>query len=74
MDSTSRGVKERFDLAGKVAFITGGSGLLGVKHAEAIAEMGGVPVLGDIREAEAREQVARIGREWEGLDGQGQQG
>jgi NAD(P)-dependent dehydrogenase (short-subunit alcohol dehydrogenase family) len=36
--------------------ITGGAGLLGVKHAEAIAEMGGIPVLLDLdgEKAEAR--------------------
>ena len=43
-----KSVKDSFDLTGKVALITGGAGLLGVKHAEAIIEMGGVPVLVDI--------------------------
>ena len=49
-------VKDALDLSGRVAVITGGAGLLGVKHAEAIAEMGGVPVLVDIdqQRAEAR--------------------
>ncbi len=42
------GVRDAFDLTGRVAVITGGAGLLGVKHAEAIIEMGGVPVLLDI--------------------------
>ena len=41
-------VKQSFDLLGKIAVITGGAGLLGVKHAEAIAEFGGIPVLLDI--------------------------
>ena len=41
-------MKDLFDLSGRVAVITGGAGMLGVKHAEAIAEMGGVPVLLDI--------------------------
>lgn len=41
-------VIKSFDLSGRVAVITGGAGLLGVRHAEAIAEMGGVPVLVDI--------------------------
>ncbi len=41
-------VKDLFDLTGKVALITGGAGLLGQKHAEAIAQMGGIPVLLDI--------------------------
>ena len=38
-----------FDLTGRVAIITGGTGLLGQQHAEAIAEAGGIPVLADIR-------------------------
>lgn len=37
-----------FDLTGKVAIITGGTGLLGKQHAEAIAGAGGIPVLADI--------------------------
>src|SRR5438874_13631284 len=44
--SASRGV---FDLEGRVAVITGGAGLLGQKHAEAIADYGGIPVLLDLR-------------------------
>lgn len=40
--------KNVFSLDRKIAIITGGGGLLGVKHAEAIAEMGGVPVLLDL--------------------------
>jgi NAD(P)-dependent dehydrogenase (short-subunit alcohol dehydrogenase family) len=43
-----RQVKDFFDLTGKVAIITGGAGLLGRKHAEAIAEAGGIPVIADI--------------------------
>lgn len=43
-----RSVKDVFDLTGRVAIITGGAGLLGGKHAEAIAEMGGIPVLLDL--------------------------
>lgn len=50
---TLHSVKAAFDLTGRVAIITGGTGLLGVKHAEAIAEMGGVPVLLDLDEAKA---------------------
>jgi len=38
-----------FDLTGRVAVITGGTGLLGQQHAEAIASAGGIPVLADIR-------------------------
>lgn len=38
----------RFDLAGKRALITGGAGLLGMEHAEAILEAGGSLVLTDL--------------------------
>lgn len=41
---------DTFKLDGKVAVITGGAGLLGQKHAEAVAEAGGTPVLWDVRE------------------------
>jgi NAD(P)-dependent dehydrogenase (short-subunit alcohol dehydrogenase family) len=49
-------VRARFDLSGRVAVITGGAGLLGGRHAEAIAGMGGVPILVDLdgERAEAR--------------------
>jgi NAD(P)-dependent dehydrogenase (short-subunit alcohol dehydrogenase family) len=41
--------KNLFDLTGRVAVITGGTGLLGQQHAGAIASAGGIPVLADIR-------------------------
>ncbi len=41
--------KNLFDLTGRVAVITGGTGLLGRQHAQAIAGAGGIPVLADIR-------------------------
>lgn len=53
-------VKESFDLTGRVAVITGGAGLLGVKHAEAIAEMGGVPVLLDLDGEKAEVSASEI--------------
>jgi len=37
-----------FDLSGRVAVITGGCGLLGISHAQAIHRAGGIPVLLDI--------------------------
>lgn len=37
-----------FDLTGRVVVISGGSGLLGVQHAEAVAQCGATPVLLDI--------------------------
>lgn len=64
-------VRKAFDLTGRVAVITGGAGLLGVKHAEAIAEMGGIPVLFDLdgekAEACAREIAATFGVQALGL-------
>jgi NAD(P)-dependent dehydrogenase (short-subunit alcohol dehydrogenase family) len=53
-----RQVTDFFDLTGKVAIITGGAGLLGQKHAEAIAEAGGIPVIVDI-DSSGAEQVSR---------------
>jgi NAD(P)-dependent dehydrogenase (short-subunit alcohol dehydrogenase family) len=40
---------ELFDLTGRVVVITGGAGLLGQRHAEAVAGAGGIPVLADTR-------------------------
>jgi len=42
-------LQSMFDLTGRVAIITGGTGLLGQQHGEAIASAGGIPVLADIR-------------------------
>ena len=53
-------MKNLFDLTGRVAVITGGAGLLGVKHAEAIASAGGVPVLLDVSSAAAQERAAAL--------------
>ena len=36
-----------FDMSGKIALVTGGAGLLGKKHAEAIIEQGGEVILAD---------------------------
>ena len=40
---------ELFDLTGRVVIITGGTGLLGQRHGEAVASAGGIPVLADNR-------------------------
>lgn len=68
-----RGMKEKtdatfsvhaaFNLTGRVAVITGGAGLLGIKHSEAVADMGDIPVLADLnlgRAQAAAEEIARI--------------
>ena len=56
---------ESFDMTGRVAVITGGAGLLGVKHAEALAEAGCIPVLLDLphtaAETRARELADAFG-------------
>ncbi|MBF0546918.1 MAG: SDR family oxidoreductase [Candidatus Riflebacteria bacterium] len=57
-------VKNSFDLSKKIVIITGGSGFLGVKHAEAIAEMGGYPVLLDIDGEKAIECAGKLKKEF----------
>lgn len=53
-------IKELFNLSGRVAIITGGCGLLGTKHAEAIAEAGGSPVLLDLPVANPQARAAQL--------------
>jgi NAD(P)-dependent dehydrogenase (short-subunit alcohol dehydrogenase family) len=53
-------VPEAFRLDGRVAVITGGAGMLGRQHAQAIAEAGGIPVLLDIHGAGLREAVRSL--------------
>ena len=57
-------VRKQFDLTGLKAIITGGAGFLGIQFAEAIAEMGGKPILIDINEkqlVEAGEKLKNSG-------------
>jgi NAD(P)-dependent dehydrogenase (short-subunit alcohol dehydrogenase family) len=61
MSDGLKSVKAALDLTGRVAIITGGAGLLGRKHAEAIAEMGGIPVLVDLRGDQAEASAKEIG-------------
>lgn len=56
----TRHVADRLNLTGHVAIITGGGGMLGEMHAEAIAEYGGIPVLADINENAACNKAERI--------------
>ena len=55
-------VLARFDLSGRVAVITGGAGLLGPRHANAIASAGGTPVLVDLDEDRAAALAAELAR------------
>ena len=59
-NASVRSVHSLFDLSGRVAIITGGAGLLGGHHAEAIAEMGGIPVLVDIEGEQAQARAEAI--------------
>ena len=52
-----KSLKKSFNLKNKVAVITGGAGMLGVKHAEAIAEFGGIPILLDIDSKTGKEKL-----------------
>jgi NAD(P)-dependent dehydrogenase (short-subunit alcohol dehydrogenase family) len=63
-------VARRFDLMGRVAVITGGSGLLGREHAIALAECGADPVLLDINEARLANAVVEV-RETTGVEVRG---
>jgi len=53
-------VLELFDLSGQVAVITGGGGLLGYRHAEAVLEAGGVAILLDIHEESLKQTTTSL--------------
>ena len=55
-------VKELFALSGRTAVITGGAGLLGERHAEALAEFGCVTVLLDTNKQKANRVADRMFR------------
>lgn len=57
-------IHSKFDLTGKVAVITGGGGLLGCMHAEAIAEAGGIPLLWDIYLDAAKQKAFEISQHY----------
>ena len=64
MSTAARTKLAAFDLSGRVILITGGSGLLGVEHAKAIADAGGTPVIADLRSDAAKDCAASIAREY----------
>jgi NAD(P)-dependent dehydrogenase (short-subunit alcohol dehydrogenase family) len=60
-DGTDR-ASDRFSLSGRVAIVTGGAGLLGRQHADAIAEAGGHAVIADLSGAGAEQCAAEVSR------------
>jgi NAD(P)-dependent dehydrogenase (short-subunit alcohol dehydrogenase family) len=63
-DSALKSIQKAFDLTGRVAVITGGGGLLGIKHGEAVAEMGGIPVLVDLEKQKADSAAESIQKKY----------
>lgn len=59
-------LRQAFDLSGRVALVTGGAGFLGVRHAEAILEAGGVPVINDRSAQKVEECIAGLGAKFPG--------
>ena len=53
-------IEALFDLSGRIAVITGGSGLLGYQHAEVIAAAGGIPVLVDLARAQPQDKARTL--------------
>ena len=53
-------MSNRFDISGQAVIITGGAGLLGEMHAEAVAEKGGIPVLFDTNYPKAKKVKKKI--------------
>ena len=66
MKEESRSFPKAFRLDGRVAVITGGAGLLGLMHAEAIAECGGTPVVCDLDGGRAEQEAQRLGETFGG--------
>lgn len=56
----TKSIKKIYDVTGKVALITGGAGMLGMKHAEAIAEAGGSVVLADLDKEDVTASAKKV--------------
>lgn len=56
----SSSVRQQFDLTGRVALVTGGAGFLGGHFAEALAEMGAIPVVLDLDASAVEAAVLRL--------------
>ena len=57
MDST---IDNLFSLSGKIIVITGAAGMLGEKHAEAVARYGGTPILLDLYQISVDSSVEKL--------------
>lgn len=66
MIKQSKNIHELFELQGKIAVITGGAGLLGKKHAEALMEYGANCVLVDIQLDRTQEAADNLNGKYEG--------
>jgi len=62
----SASVRQAFDLSGRVAIITGGGGLLGRRHGEAVAELGGTAILVDVNGAAIDQLAEEISASYDG--------
>jgi NAD(P)-dependent dehydrogenase (short-subunit alcohol dehydrogenase family) len=59
-------MKDLFDMTGKTVLITGGGGLLGPKHAEALLEYGATVILADWHRDRAEEACDRLSSDYGG--------
>ena len=57
-------MQDIFNLRNKTVFITGGAGLLGEMHAQAVVEHGGIAVVADIDLDSTRTVVEKINKEY----------
>ena len=60
--SMERKLKSLFRLDGRVIVITGAAGLLGKRHAEAVAAYGGIPIMIDLHETEVKKLANQFGQ------------
>ena len=61
----NKDVLSKYRIDGQISVITGGAGFLGVKHAEAIIEAGGIPVLADIDGELAEKRATELSEKYQ---------